>query len=92
MRSSLSLCSVVSSICWHCRRAPADLWTGSQAKRLEIKVYLSFNQQNSDKMELLQLILSSASTLNMIFSALFWSASVLHVKSIMLNSFQHSQS
>ena len=32
-----------------------------QAKRLEIKVYLSFNQQNSDKMELLQLILSSAS-------------------------------
>ena len=63
-----------------------------QAKRLEIKVYLSFNQQNSDKMELLQLILSSASTLNMIFSALFWSASVLHVKSIMLNSFEHSQS
>ena len=48
-----------------------------QAKRLEIKVYLHLNQQNSDKMELLQPILCTVCTYNIILRA-------LHVKSIMI--------
>ena len=44
-----------------------------QAKRLEIKVYLKLNQQNSDKMELLRPILRTVCTCDIILSGLHYS-------------------
>ena len=55
-------------------RDPADLWTGKlRSQRLEIKVYLSFNQQNSDKMELLQL--AAANTVSTFSTTLYLATS-----------------